>query len=758
VLPVHDVSRPVEDPEQLRTGRRAFHHVVDALGSGRHVLVWGRPGSGRSSIVLSSATAIERGGGWTVRWRPVAYELDRTGEVVRSLLSAVVEDAFRRFGPLPPLIRWRERVWLGDRNAPSFADELVTGMVLSRGSIDDLDQHVLVADLTRLRQFGVQESPAVIVLDDADSLFEDVEVVERLLDASDASGWRLLLSGTHRCGRPLEEARSPARRKLLYVPLMPPRPHEVLDLLSLGGELEHLMPAAELERIRLAESVGRLAEGLPLQIALVGRALAEEATTEDAPMALSVRSLQRAVRLLAINSRHPDDLRRLQRLNRRDLESALKLVPYHRMSFEEIAVCRAKSVLVLDPHLRVDLTSKIEALERHLEQIRSEAEALERIGLIKSKEEGAFSLTGGGSARLLYEVAARELLDTDTAPLPFGMTFPFFFGGALTRTVVQHAIDALGGGVFLGGLRPREYLPATDFVRELEADAAAADDADLLSMSAVERVENWLDRDGCELLIVGSALGSAESQVEGVHVFVLTRSPEEGGFERALMDARAKAEDLLSDCGLRWLGAEYLRRSGREGVLMLHRIAGAQARFAVYQSYGEGNLEKALTISKNSVDAFGESVAESAKVGAFDTSAQYGFLLVAAGRFDEAREILQPLTTTQKRHQWLASWNLSIALAGSANLVGASEALARAPEQVLPSDPGGPAVMLGWNGQNVVPFYVESLDEATIKELVEAQRRLLDASDAERGRIIGSALAEQLPRARPLLDAVASAP
>ena len=52
-------------------------------------------------------------------------------------------------------------------------------------------------------------------------------------------------------------------------------------MLSLGGELEHLMPAQELQQIELARAVGRLAEGLPLQIATVGRALAEQALEVD---------------------------------------------------------------------------------------------------------------------------------------------------------------------------------------------------------------------------------------------------------------------------------------------------------------------------------------------------------------------------------------------------------------------------------------------------------------------------------------------
>jgi hypothetical protein len=322
------------------TGVRELDLISELItGAARaQVLITGPAGAGRSSLLRCTATDLAAQGIATVGWEPGDEMLDDPDSTLLSLLSAVVE-------AVPPgpgfraVERWRERVWLNDVG-PAEPGELTSGLVFASGT-RRLDQHVLRADLCRLRALWPDSERAVVLIDDAERLCRNSVALERIVAAFEVSGWQLVMTGTPTCRRFLIEARSPALRSVTPIFMRAPSSDEVLRLVSDGDAYSHLLPTDEKDRVHMAFEVARLTGWLPVLVRVVGRALATEADRTGQHMEVDLRSLRVAVQLLSQFGWQGDLLRPLGRLSSAQLSRALQIVPFYRMTSRQIALCRA---------------------------------------------------------------------------------------------------------------------------------------------------------------------------------------------------------------------------------------------------------------------------------------------------------------------------------------------------------------------------------------------------------------------------------
>lgn len=216
-----------DNPRLLATRRAEIEWGVSAIsGSGaarKHALVLGERRMGRTSTVNAIARRVARErNALVVRLALTEDELTTSG-LARAVLTATIEklqegsEVWDRW-----YVAWCNRVYLRDRQPISTDDELVSGLVYSNDPRGIVEPAVLRRDLATLQRKASEKGyeQVVLVLDDADALFEDDDLTQRLLADLDATsgGWSLLASTLHAGLKHLVESVSPCLQRMELVP------------------------------------------------------------------------------------------------------------------------------------------------------------------------------------------------------------------------------------------------------------------------------------------------------------------------------------------------------------------------------------------------------------------------------------------------------------------------------------------------------------------------------------------------------------
>lgn len=724
----YDVARPLSDPRQMLCGATDLERLVETAERGAHVMVLGPRGSGRSTLLHCAATRLDEEQQRTYWWRPSIEDLANERQTARSLLSAIVEGSPVALHD-PLLYRWRERVWLRGM-PPVQLGELSSGLLLAQPDCP-IDQHVLIADLRRLREMGGHDAPLILV-DDAESLCEDAPMVERILDAFDASGWRLVATSHPAAPALLRQGTSSALRRIEFLLMQRPNLDEVRQLLTDGDSYSHLLPGegrnpwdlAYQVHNDLAYQVHKMTSSRPLLVKLVGRALAEEAETTGGVMEVSVSSLKRAMKLLWQVSRNAGQLLRLERLTRAQLKQAIQYVPLHHMSVPQIAVCRRLRILE-DRFPKLSLDTDLSASEEEVAEVENHLAVLEELGVLKRVEdEDRFELVGGITAAVFFEAAARELEPESAGEFGTPLRFDDLVGAALVYSLVAAAVDDAGGGSFVGELVAghseaglAEVIDSIrkrpDAVSELVLKPAQANGEEVLA-SFIE--------DQKPVLLVAATLHSAAGLFEAALLWRL-EGADEAAVAEALFRYSATAEVALGGVGYRWGGAATASLSAPEGALAVRAMEPAAALNLTVSAYRDDDQDAALKHAEANAAAFERFGPSQFYGGHFAAEAlnQFGFLALLRGRFDEAQA---SFVKAQERNQrWLFRWNLALAAIAVGDESAAAAALEDV-ERLASEEPSGKYHMLAYVLGEFVCFDFEPETAEDVQRLASMQRQI----------------------------------
>lgn len=740
-----DVSQPITDPEHLLARQGEVRQVANLIQAQPPpaVLVVGPSGGGRSSVLRCAVALFEREGGVVAHWRPTYADLKSDRVAVRSLLSAIVE-ATPSCDSSSILSRWRSRVWLGDVSVPPDPLELTSGLALAR-AIDEgpLDQHVLVADLKRLREMRGLGAPSVVVLDDADDVCEDIEGFERLLAVLHESGWALLMAGTTRSLRAWQEGHSSARRSVYVLRLRRPGLDAVLDLLTDGERHRDLLPSGSSgNQFALANEVGRLTGWLPVLIVLVGRALVSEAEVRKSKIELTVSSLRRAMWTIEAVTRHRPELQTLQRLNAEQVARALALVPLSALTPEQVAVLRQLG-LDRNPDRRLDLTRGLALNEAAVLAVEEEFSMLEQDGVFEAGANGGVVLVGGAAAKVFYEVAARERSKGERGLEFFARDYAAIIGGALISSIVEHAVIAAGGGRILGSLEmgPSVDGPsAGDVLAALEHSPRQLADLFLIAPEAGLPAIQALTSERARILLISARVNVSGSAIEQALVVALDGDQTEHSIAEHVMAGCECAEALMADLGVRWAGCNPVIFADEAARLALASLVLPDIGGEIVQQYAQGAAPAALALADLALEAIarhGVSTIYGARVEA-QLHHQRGFLRLIGGDAAKARDDFEAAPDGDE--PWLRRWNIAIAAALEKDLPSARTELDAA-DELLSREPvrHSEVHMVGAVAGRLVQFALEDVDAADVRELVEAQRRMLSADSRDSaGALLGT--------------------
>lgn len=445
---------PTDNPRLLENRNGELRTLLDAVadeGGGRHALLLSDARTGRTSVMQEADRRLRAGGDTLAVGLRVNDDELGVGGLFRSLLSAAVEAIVASASDPPSWYQaWCDRLYLRDRAPMAVRDVLVSALAFAADNNAVLDPAVVVRDLRSLTRLAEEHgTPRVVVLiDDADALLEDPDLIETLLDALDAAGWHLILASRISGAAHLVEAASPVMRRVELIPL---RQLWLLDEIRVclagppgSDEAERLLPK---DADSFLVDVLRLTSGNPFEIALVGYhlwiacRLGEQEHYELTPKVLD-RVLSDFARHTGGSAELRAEAKAVRELPPERMRDALDLVALSELTIRQIAIARTLGLPTgNDPLNRKLLTCDLDAEET---KVRTELEELEALGVVSLRDDGRFSVQGGRQAAIALKYHARSFADSDPER-PFGIPFIACIGDPLTEECAERAVRELEG-------------------------------------------------------------------------------------------------------------------------------------------------------------------------------------------------------------------------------------------------------------------------------------------------------------------------
>jgi AAA ATPase domain len=413
-----DFRTPVTDPARL-AGRSdeveeiKRHLNTTAAGRPVHVALIGDRASGKTSLLNAVARFAPEYGLLPVR-------LDLDADVVRSpfsFFSALFDAAVTALVEHSVLDRqdprytaWIRQHYMKDTDVPVGDQLLLFGMVSSsapaeRSADPDVTPSLLHRDTAALASVAAEQgwNGFVIVLDEGDLLGENEPLIQKLRNLFQVGDRCMLVAaGTKRMFEGLSEVFSPIPRQFVRIQVGRFQSiSQVIDcmtkpILEARRRLPPLLPDC-------VNDVMTLTRGSPYEINLVcyfmWQAIADH---RQKSFALSTSVLDSVLEELIRTGRDVavGEVEAMRALSTDDLEIAVDILPFQRLSVEEIALAR----LLLGPFSDEVLQQEVKRIERDLE-------TLELCDVI-ARNGDRFSMRGGSIAQIYFKYLARRHIST----------------------------------------------------------------------------------------------------------------------------------------------------------------------------------------------------------------------------------------------------------------------------------------------------------------------------------------------------------
>jgi tetratricopeptide (TPR) repeat protein len=711
----YPLGTPVTDPRLLQNRRTeidvALALVAPEAGGAGHSAVLGDERSGRTTVLLEVARRAEVDRNRLVVSVRCGDDVLDEAAFIRRLLLAIVETLARHADGVPDwYLAWRDRVYLRNAEPSTERDVLSSALALAvnpTGTVDDVLLRQDLGVLLRLAQ-EADLSGVLIVVDDADALTEDVDLVERLVDTMDAvGGYGLLIAGLPVVAGHFIEAASPCLARIGPVNLRPLRgPQQVLTALRapLAGAERDWVPAGDLAFLR---DILRLTGGNPYEVMLVGRHLWVACQrAESDHYALTPRLLDRMIPHLSLLAERRDELlngaQAIDRLPEESIRQAVELVSMARMTVRQIAIARVLKIATRDAD-QVDRAILDADIDQVAERVREELEGLQDRGVVQLDGAGErFDVVGGRPAAVLLKYKARARIGAEVSDRPFELDFLFAVGRALMRDAALRVMQAcsatsLGFGAIMsedgsGHLSPRPAVRSLSMSGDVGRLAQAEIDLVPWGPSDFERISELLTGDDSRVAVVYMSVGHGREQLEYTELWELPAGVEDQDLDQAWSDVLEEWKPVVLASDLTWMGSECAIVEGavaRRTLVVLQRHAATNAVHNLFESWyedaDEGALTRATEVADEAITALRTSgLSEIELDGELSGMlSRVGFLRsFSDDLLDEAAYDLQEAVRTGPADDWVTHWNRANVAARLGNFAEAYAYLDEAAETV----------------------------------------------------------------------------
>lgn len=682
---------PTDNARLLRTRRTEIARAVEAVGAheggSQHALIFGDERMGRTSVLreVGRTLASERDA-LSVQVDLVHSDLTRHG-VARALISSVVEALVTEgTDPQPEWYRaWCDRTHLRDRSPMALRDLLVTGLALAAEPPGIIDRAVLRRDLRALSGIarGLARSRIVVLVDNAEDLLEDTDLVEALIGAlDDAGGWGLVLASGTAGPRHLVEAVSPCLRRVQHVPLSPLwAPDKIRACFTApltSDSADRLMPA---EDSQFLFDVLRLTSGNPFEIALVGQHLWWACRQgEQEFYELTPRVLDRVLGDLAVYTGASPELvagaKAVGNLAPDRIGPALDLVALRQLTTRQVAIARLLGVA--NRSVAPNHTSRVSerllqcSLDDEEARVVAELEDLQEKGVVSLSADGRFTVQGGRAAAIALKYQARSFAGPDVGDKPFDIPFIACVGEPLAFECTGRAAERVPGVERLAwfstlsstseatGARLRAGIDNRPFTG-LDADADPFGKAEYNALSQ-------LASDGAQqaAALVNVTLEADGAELNLVEVWSVSRTLDNHDLNQALSDVIDEWGSLVGAAEMRWSGAHAVVLEGDDARRAICQLCSTAASRALQDEIDQwaaeargDEPERALSLAEFIVDA----IRRARPLDRWDLSiacSHLGFVLsLFEDRLGEAQSALEEARERGPADGWVTAWNLA---------------------------------------------------------------------------------------------------
>ncbi len=747
---------PVENPRLLRTRRAEITVALDTVsptgGNPGHAIVCGERRSGRTSILKEVArrAQLEREC-LVVNLRLFDDNLTTTG-LMKTFLTAAIEQLAALHDAKPDWYRtWCDRVLLRDQAATGVSDLFVSGLAFAADPYATLDPAVFDRDLRMLRRLAQESghSRTLLVIDNADALFEDAALVERLLDAIEGdAGWSVLASSRFSGVANLAEAVSPVLRRCRLVPVAPFWSPGTIRACLTGplepGEADRLM--SKENEIGLLFDLLQLSMGNPFDISLVAGHLWDACEMgEQEFYELTPRVIERVLPSLTMHTGVREGLHDGAEASRRlapdRLESALYLVALSELTVRQIAVARALKLPTNEGEMVGRLLQNCDLTKEH-ERVIDELERLEGEGVIELAEDRErFTVRGGRFAALTLKYQTRSLVGSTVTDLPFGMPYLATVGEPVAREWLSAARKRIETATSLAwhsihnptGTATGSRLHAALTLQRL-------DNVDLAMFPAGEdayrqMIECLVDVEEPAIALVDLTLSADGDDLAWIELWKVPHPTTAHDVNQALSDVLDEWEPRIEKAGITWRSSQAVVLHGDLARRSLVQLAPAMTGAAVSKVFGgwlDGNeadgLDRSLALADTAVHALREQRIPDRERGweLSEMLSRRGFLRsLYDDRLADAADDLRQASERGPADGWVTDWNL----ANIAIRVGegdqAEQYLGKV-EQMEQSDPGTAVAAFYVPGRQATDS-VLSLSPKMLQVLLPLQRAVADS-------------------------------
>ncbi len=455
---------------------------------------------------------------------------------------------------------------------------------------------------------------------------------------------------------------------------------------------------------------------------------------------------------------------RLERpLTNRTFETAMRVVPFHRMTIDELALARTLGVSSLYDRINEKAPAP-DAIAHAKASVESDVAELVSAGLVAYGDApGSFHVVGGSGAMVLLQ--AEDGTRSGQAKHPFfGADLTLLCGLAFCQSIFDSVTAHLKNGVRLftafvpPSNEPRENLWVV--IEALNAGQVAdLGKTDLLPHSSPWEALSAMGATGSgSILLLGARIAGPHGVLEYGEIWAASSQTSDASdvdVASRLMDRLGDFEDHFETSGLHSAGVVAAVRSGENAGRLASALFPEGVREPVVQAYSGGDDARALAIAERALEAV--SYFHVPRPWDLDEYLgllrnMVGFLKLKTGEPSEALSFFEDVVRWSRHAehplQWMHQWNLAQAAFAAGNDERAIEALGEAihtatevAEDVVYltcSRPGSFAMRFDITG---------NLSVAELRDVIESQKSLMtgtsNADDLKRSASPGvRALAE----------------
>jgi hypothetical protein len=605
---------------------------------------------------------------------------------MRTFLSAAIEQLATLYNTEPDWYRtWCNRVLLRDRSPMGIGDLFVSGLAFAAESCATLDPAVFDRDLRTLCRLAHEAGSrrTLLVIDNADALFEDSALVERLFDAIDGHAeWSVLAASRFSGVNNLAEAVSPALRRCRLVPLKPFWSPGMIRACLVGplepSEGDRLMPSEK--EIDLLVDLLQLSMGNPFDISLIAGHLWDACEVgEQEFYELTPRIIERVLPSLTMHTGSRDGLhdgaQAVRRLAPDRLESALRLVALSELTVPQIAVARALK-LPWDQTGEVGRRLQDCDLAKEHQRVVGELEQLEVEGVIELAEDGDnFTVRGGRFAALTLKYQARSLVGSTVADLSFGMPYLATVGQPVAREWVSTArehIDAAASLAWQSIHNPTGTATGTRLHAALSLQRFDNVDLEMFPTdeNAYSQLIDCLVRpEEMAIALVDLTLAADGDDLAWIELWEVPPATTTHDVNQALSDVLDEWEPRIEKAGIVWRSSQAVVLHGdlaRRSLIQLAPTATGAAVSKLFGGWHDGDdadgLDRALALADMAVHALREQRVPDWERGweLSEMLSRRGFLrsLYEDSLMDAAADLRQA-GERGPADGWVTDWNLA---------------------------------------------------------------------------------------------------